>query len=266
MHAKSRENVPPRGDSPAPLPREDGLLSEAFVAIPYRWFRAFAALGLRPADVVVLLQILAIQQAEGRSFVSPFDLGRLCGMSADEVSEVMSRLTGHGWLAVEERVWPDGTRSARYDLSALHAALWQAARQQEEPAPDAPSRDPVTLFEAEFGRPLSAIECEQIRQWLDRDQYPEWLIREALREAVLANKLSFKYIDRILFDWQRHQVRTPKDLEQYRREYRQQQRAKEEAAATRARRTRRNNPSLSEPAPVDRDERYSAFYELFPDA
>ncbi|MCL6593475.1 MAG: DnaD domain protein [Alicyclobacillus sp.] len=118
----------------------------------------------------------------------------------------------------------------------------------------------MSLFEEEFGRPLSGLECEQICQWLDRDRHPEWLVVEALREAVLANKYSFKYIDRVLYEWQRHRIRSTAELAAYREEYRNRMRPREEVVPRAPRRSGRSTPAKS-----DRDERYAAFYELFPD-
>ena len=55
-----------------------------------------------------------------------------------------------------------------------------------------------SLFEQEFGRFLSPMECESISMWLDEDGHSVEIIRAALKEAVLAQKLSLRYIDRIL--------------------------------------------------------------------
>jgi len=37
----------------------------------------------------------------------------------------------------------------------------------------------------------------------------------ALREAVFAGKLHFRYIDRILLDWQHHKVRTVEQAKEH---------------------------------------------------
>ncbi|MBP3964519.1 DnaD domain protein [Paenibacillus lignilyticus] len=66
--------------------------------------------------------------------------------------------------------------------------------------------DLFSVFEQEFGRPLSPMECETISAWVDQDRYPDELIRFALKEAVFAGKLHFRYIDRILIEWSRNRV------------------------------------------------------------
>ncbi|MBX6352834.1 MAG: DnaD domain-containing protein [Thermoflavifilum sp.] len=247
-----------------PAEREGGgadFLTRGFVSVPRALLDQFPELGISAEDFVVLLQILSAQQLEGKEFLSPYDLSVLCSTSPTVISEIIGRLVARGLLAIGERLDDDGTRSNYFDLKPL----WQRLRGRDPQQPYAGEwrKDPVTLFEEEFGRPLSALECEQIRRWLDDDAYPEWLITEALREAVLANKFSFRYIDRILYEWQRHRIRTRQELEQYRQQYR----AKRGGATdpdSRARSTgARTKGEASAPA---RDERYKAFYDLFPDA
>lgn len=65
-----------------------------------------------------------------------------------------------------------------------------------------------TIFEEEFARPLSPLECETLAIWQDQDQHDAQLIKHALKEAVLSGKLSFRYIDRILFEWKKNGLKT----------------------------------------------------------
>ncbi|MFU1892569.1 DnaD domain-containing protein, partial [Enterococcus faecium] len=62
--------------------------------------------------------------------------------------------------------------------------------------------------EQNFGRPLSPIEMEMIKQWQTEDSYPDDLIQLALKEAVLNQAFSLKYMDRILLSWERKGIKT----------------------------------------------------------
>jgi DNA replication protein len=246
-----------------PAEREDGnadFLTRGFVSVPRLLLERYPELGITAEDLVILLQILGAAQLEGKDFLSPYDLSQLCNVSPTTVSDAIGRLVAKGVLAIGERLDDDGTHSNYFDLKPL----WQRLRGQDPLRTPVREwrKDPVTLFEEEFGRPLSGLECEQIRQWLEQDGYPEWMIVEALREAVLANKFSFKYIDRILYEWQRHRVRTRQELEQYRKQHRDRRQTAENPGSDRAPRRTARNRTESKP----RDERYAAFYELFPDA
>lgn len=249
-----------------PSDRESGnadFLGGSFVAIPYHWLIRAGTLGLEPAQMLILIQILAANQVEHRDFLTPTELAERTGLTPVEVTDFMVRLVGDGYLALAERMDVEGTVSSYFDLKPLWIRL-RGRDPLKNPTREW-TKNPVKLFEEEFGRPLSGLEYEQIRQWLERDRHPEWLINEALREAVLANKYSFKYIDRILFDWQRNRIRTKAELETYREGYRERTNARTEAAASK-RPTSSNSNAPSEKKSQTRDERYSAFYELFPDS
>src|SRR5690606_13024812 len=77
-----------------------------------------------------------------------------------------------------------------------------------------------SLFEQEFGRFLSPMECESITMWLDEDGHSAEIIRAALKEAVLAQKISLRYIDRILFEWKKKNVKTLSDVERQTKSFR----------------------------------------------
>ena len=67
------------------------------------------------------------------------------------------------------------------------------------------------LIEEEFGRTLSSIECETISGWINGG-ISEDLIKGALKEAVLNGVTSLKYIDRILYDWNKKGYKKVKDI------------------------------------------------------
>lgn len=57
----------------------------------------------------------------------------------------------------------------------------------------------LRTFEQEFKRPLSSREVEKVQHWLT--QLPAPYLMHALREAIVYQKLSFSYIDKILITW-----------------------------------------------------------------
>ena len=64
------------------------------------------------------------------------------------------------------------------------------------------------------------MECESITMWLDDDGHSVEIIRAALKEAVLAEKLSLRYIDRILFEWKKKNVKTLAQVENQAKKFR----------------------------------------------
>lgn len=73
------------------------------------------------------------------------------------------------------------------------------------------NNDIYSKFEKEFGRTLSPIEYETINKWIESNIESE-LIESALKEAVLNGVNSIRYIDKILFEWNKKGYKTARDV------------------------------------------------------
>ena len=73
------------------------------------------------------------------------------------------------------------------------------------------SSDIYSKFEKEFGRTLSPVEYETISKWIESNISLE-LIEAALKEAILSGVNSIRYIDKILFEWNRKGYKTSSDI------------------------------------------------------
>lgn len=75
-----------------------------------------------------------------------------------------------------------------------------------------------SLFESEFGRTLSPMEYEIISGWKSSG-YTEELIELALKEAVYNGVNSLRYIDKIIYEWNRKGIKTKEDVEKNKRQF-----------------------------------------------
>ena len=73
------------------------------------------------------------------------------------------------------------------------------------------------IIEKEFGRTLSSMEVEIIKAWLDNN-ISEDLIKEALKEAVFNGVSNLRYIDKILYEWEKDGIQSIEDVEKRRKE------------------------------------------------
>ena len=67
------------------------------------------------------------------------------------------------------------------------------------------------VFEKEFGRTLSSMDCEIINAWIENG-FSEELILSALKEAVYNGATSLRYIDKVLYEWNRKGIKAPDDV------------------------------------------------------
>lgn len=71
--------------------------------------------------------------------------------------------------------------------------------------------DIYSLFEQEFGRTLSPTEYETITNWLECNVSVD-LIKSALKEAILNGVNNLRYIDKILFEWNKKGYKSSNDI------------------------------------------------------
>ena len=71
--------------------------------------------------------------------------------------------------------------------------------------------DIYSEFEQEFGRPITSMEYEIINAWLEHN-YSEELVIGALKEAVYNGVKNLRYIDKILYEWNKKGFKKMSDV------------------------------------------------------
>jgi DNA replication protein len=223
-------------------------LENGMAVIPYALLKHYRKLGISGSEAMLLIHLLSFRQVEGIDFPSLEELQGVTGRSVSVIAGELQRLMKEGFIGIDEdNDELQGIHYERYNFSGLYSKLgaylaelaqqaiqekalrtnarsssgdFTSASGQSWPATapggdEEESRSLFSIFEKEFGRPLSPMECETISNWVDQDQYPEELILLALKESVFAGKLHFRYIDRILLEWARNRVRNAQDVKAY---------------------------------------------------
>ena len=79
-----------------------------------------------------------------------------------------------------------------------------------------------SAFEHEFARTISPMEYEIIHTWLEKG-FSEELILGALKEAIYNGVTSLRYIDKILYEWQKKGYKSMKDVQTIRSNSKQEE-------------------------------------------
>lgn len=185
-------------------------MEAGMVQIPYALLKHYRTLRLADGEMLLLMQLLAFKQAERNEFPTWEQLQARIGCTANEIALYFSKLMKEGFLridSVEDR--SSSVQFERYNLTGLYRKLAEcmiAERNEQHDEDDilfagkpdllngisesplTEERNLFTIFEKEFGRPLSPMEYETITSWVDQDRYPEELILLALKEAVFAGR------------------------------------------------------------------------------
>lgn len=200
---------------------EELLLNQ--MTIPSQLLTSYASLGLSEQEVMLLLHIYRFLQT-GNDFPTLDELVDYLTLTKDECSQMIRRLIQKGFLSITHVKNDQQQVSEAYSLTPLWKKLFITKENKQTVEDDGTI---FILFEQEFARPLTPFEIEMINLWLDEDQYEPALIKAALREAVLLSKLNFKYIDRILRNWEKKGIKTIQEAREHSRQFRSQQQAQE---------------------------------------
>jgi len=225
-------------------------MAEAFmdgaVSIPYAFLKTYRSLRLTDTEGMLLLHLMAFRQLEQNEFPTIEQLQTRLGCSPSVVGQTLQKLVKAGIVAIDEVFDPaTGVQSEKYNLSGLFenmadllaagsVSLRAEGAAEDSGEADYPKREAdlpravqpaagvnlFSLFEQEFGRPLTPTEYEIMTSWLEQDRYPEELIRFALKESVFAGKRHFNYIDRILLEWSRNRITNVEEARHHTQKFR----------------------------------------------
>lgn len=198
-------------------------MKDGFTSVPNILFDQFHQLELTGDEMILLLYILA-QINQGKSVEDMNQTSIDLGWASGKVMECLSTLMNKDYLQIELVPNKEGKQSDHYTLRPLFDKLdeisYQQTSQPTKPiAPPSEGFNIVTSFEQEFGRQLTQIELETLNDWINISRYDEKLVQLALKQAVLNQALSLKYIDRILLNWEKKNIRTvaeaDRDIERF---------------------------------------------------
>ncbi|UTR08490.1 DnaD domain-containing protein [Alkalihalobacillus sp. LMS6] len=182
------------------------------VTVPHLLLEHYTRLNINETELVLLIQIQRLIDS-GDSFPTPQTLSEQMTLSVEDCAEKIGQLVRKRLLLIKNS--RDEETNMMYEYCSLEP-LWMLliqhleTKESEKHGNKAAEQEGQLFqqFEQEFARPLSPIEVETISMWIDQDTHTIALIQAALKEAVISGKLNFRYIDRILFEWQRNGIKT----------------------------------------------------------
>ncbi|TKC19685.1 DnaD domain-containing protein [Robertmurraya kyonggiensis] len=201
-------------------------VQEGNITIPRALLTYYKELNINEEELVLLLHVFSFLET-GNDFPTPPEISTRMTISVSQCSELLRKLIQKGFITIEDGQSTDGIRYEKYSIEPLWEKLVQAflmgQNQQQKEQNQQTEMNLYTIFEQEFGRPLSPFECETLALWIDDDRHEPLIIKAALREAVISGKLNFRYIDRILFEWKKNGIKTIEQAKSYGNKFRQHQ-------------------------------------------
>ena len=150
-----------------------------------------------------------------------FNPNRFCEDLNLELMEVMTlvgELTDKGFIKVDVIKNEKGIMEELVILDGFFDKLSLIALEDvnKEDKVDVENSNIFELIEKEFGRTLSSMEYEIIKAWLEQG-FSEELIKEVLKEAVFSGVSNLRYMDTILYEWNKNGITSAADVEKNRK-------------------------------------------------
>lgn len=206
-------------------------------AIPNLLLKMYKRIGITDFQMMLLIQLIRFIVEEGELFPKPEVLAEYMEAEPARIKNELNDLLHKEIITISDYHDREQNQVIKgYDLELFFlkvSDVWATSRFKEieesqkiiaAEKPPANKRvssdyafDLISVFENEFGRPLSPIEVEQISQWAAEGD-PQ-LVLEALKRAVLRGKHNFKYINSILFEWRKNNLRTLEAIADYDQEF-----------------------------------------------
>lgn len=188
------------------------LLKLKSFVVPGYLIKNYKSLGLSSDNVIVMIYLLNQSNpiiCDYHKFASELN------MELKEIMSVINELSEKSILTIDVKKNASSKLEEYINLELFYDKVFLQLIDVNTEKKDS---NIYTAFENELCRSLSPIEYELINGWLECG-YKEEIILAALKEAVFNGVNNFRYIDRILFEWNKKGVDSLDKIEKNRKEF-----------------------------------------------
>ena len=179
------------------------LIEKKDYIVPSLLILNYKKINLTSEELVFIIYVIN----NGEDF-NPKKISQDLDLNLDKIMDLINNLTNKGLINLEIKKI-NNVRSEYFNIEKIYKKLAFLLVDEEEKK----DNNIFDIFEKEFGRTLSPMEYEIINTWLDN--FKENTIVLALKEATYNGVSNLRYIDKILYEWQKKGIKTEEDIEKY---------------------------------------------------
>ena len=172
----------------------------------------YKKLGITDLELIILIYLI---NSDSLNY-NPKQISQDLDIKINDVLQIINNLTEKGIISFEI-VKINKLSNEVIKLDLLYEKLTFLIIGKEEEVEE--ENEFISLFEKEAGRTLTSTEFELINGWQDLD-YSEEIIMCALKESLrCTGTANFRYIDRILYEWNKKGIKTKEAVEKNKKEF-----------------------------------------------
>lgn len=179
----------------------------------------YKSLNITDTEFIIILYLIN----QNSDIYNPKQISNDMNFKLNEVLEIINSLSEKGIIQIQINK-KNNIRSEVINLDLLYEKLAFKINKDEN---NKDSDSIYSIFEKEFGRTLSPMEYEIINGWIDAG-YNDEIIKLALKEAIYNNVNSLRYIDKIIYEWNKKGIKTKEDVENDRKKFKKNSSSKKE--------------------------------------
>lgn len=183
------------------------LIKDGNIVIPLYIFKLYKKFNLTLDEFIILMYLY---NKNGLVF-DPEKISEDMNMDIMEVMGYVSVLTDKGIINLDVRKNEKGVLEEKINLDNFIEKISLSLINEFNEPEKSEEQNIYKMIETEFNRKLSPLECEVVREWQDNN-YSDELIKEALKEASINGVNNLRYIDKILFEWDKQGIKVPSDI------------------------------------------------------
>ena len=140
-----------------------------------------------------------------------FDVNKISEVLSLEEQQVLSAFNKLLNLNLIKMETGKDDKNKHCEIISLVPMYKSIVKKQNDQNEEQKRTDLFETFQKELGRNISPMEYEIINAWIEKD-FSEEIILGALKEAVYNGVNSLRYIDKILYEWQKKGYKTMNDV------------------------------------------------------
>ena len=166
----------------------------------------YKELGLNEQEYVLLVLLARLLKTNPSGWTFS-DISTHMTIDEANCSVLFINLVERQYITVSSKMDERGKRFEEYSIAPLFEKIETLLRQQKTQATSTQREEIFSLIEQEFGI-LSPLDIETIHLWMTEDNFDPELIKLAIREMNSYQIKSIRYIDKILLDWKKKNIKT----------------------------------------------------------
>ena len=186
------------------------LLMDGNIVVPLDFYRRYKALNISLEEFIFLMYL----RGKGNLFLfDPSQIALELGYDTIKVLELISSLSDKKLLLISTVKNDKGIVEEKVDLSLFYERLAAVILEDNNSLEKQVDSNVFSVIEKEFGRSLCPSEIEFIKAC--SSNFSSDIIIEAVKEAMLNGVSSIRYIDKILYEWDKKGLKTGEEVRHF---------------------------------------------------